>query len=187
MIDFGYLRERYPEVLSSEQLRQILHISKRKCVWMLQNGWIPCVDNHKKSRCYTIYLNDVIAYLIDSSQNPDKYVFPKLFSSGYQHPPTIPKQSPIPPECFRELLTDEWQDVQDIMTITEVALLTGYTGNTIDRWIVQKKLQSIVVQSGLITCKTWLIDFYCADGYKITQKSEKHIALIEKLLIKESL
>jgi len=46
MSDYSYLKERYPEILSSEQLRQILHISKRKCVWMLQNGWIPCIDNH---------------------------------------------------------------------------------------------------------------------------------------------
>ena len=40
--------------LSLEQLRQKLHISKRKAAWMLQNGVIPCriVDARAHLRYY---------------------------------------------------------------------------------------------------------------------------------------
>ena len=40
--------------LSLEQLRQKLHISKRKAAWMLQNGVIPCriVDTPTLLRYY---------------------------------------------------------------------------------------------------------------------------------------
>ena len=41
MITVNEIKENYPESISSEQLRIILGISKRKCSWMLQNGVIP--------------------------------------------------------------------------------------------------------------------------------------------------
>ena len=47
--DFSYLRDHYPQEVTSDQVRQMLHISKRKCAWMLQNGWIRCEDNGKST------------------------------------------------------------------------------------------------------------------------------------------
>lgn len=38
--------------LSADQTRQLLHISKRKCAWMLRNGIIPCTVSGKKTHCY---------------------------------------------------------------------------------------------------------------------------------------
>ena len=80
--DFSYLRDHYPQEVTSDQVRQMLHISKRKCAWMLQNGWIRCEENGKKTRRYTIYLEDVIAYAEDCAKHPEKYAFPAIFSSG---------------------------------------------------------------------------------------------------------
>ena len=37
-----------------------------------------------------------------------------------------------PPECFREQLSDEWFDVLDFLTITDVSDVTGYTPNAVD-------------------------------------------------------
>jgi hypothetical protein len=48
--DFSYLRDHYPQEVTSDQVRQMLHISKRKCAWMLQSGWIRCEDNGKKTK-----------------------------------------------------------------------------------------------------------------------------------------
>ena len=45
--DFSYLRDHYPQEVSSDQVRQMLHISKRKCAWMLQNGFIRCQDIYR--------------------------------------------------------------------------------------------------------------------------------------------
>ena len=47
------------EKLSAEQICKILHISKRKCAWMLQNGKIPCKDSGKKKRRYTVLRKDL--------------------------------------------------------------------------------------------------------------------------------
>ena len=165
MSDYSYLYDEFPEVISGEQLRKILHISKRKCAWLLNSGIIPCIDNCQKTRRYTVKLDDVINYII-ASENA-----------------AVNVQPPRPPEGFRELLIDEWFDVPDVLTITDVAGITGYTPNAVDRWIVKGSLRSVIVQTGLITCREWLIDFYCGDGYNIVKKVDKHQKLLRKLLI----
>lgn len=165
MNDYSYLRNEFPEVISGEQLRQILHVSKRKCAWLLNNGFIPCTDTCQRTRRYSIKLDDVINYII-ASENAVVNVQPLR-----------------PPEGFRELLIDEWFDVPDVLTISDVAGITGYTPNAVDRWIVKGSLRSVTVQTGLVTCREWLADFYCGDGYNIVKKVDKHQKLLQKLLI----
>ena len=99
--DFSYLRDHYPQEVTSDQVRQMLHISKRKCAWMLQNGWIRCEDNGKKTRRYTIYLEDVIAYAEDRAKHPEKYAFPAIFSSGRAPPHNLRIRLNRPPICAR--------------------------------------------------------------------------------------
>lgn len=177
MNDYAFLRKEYPPIISSEQLRKILHVSKRKCVWMLQTGLIPCIDTHKKSRRYQIELEHVICFLIRTEEQP---------TGHYIDESSIKRQSmlvtPIlPPDGFRESLENEWHSVPDVLTIKEVAKLTGYTDNAVARWIVKGSLRSVLVQTGLIVCKVWLVDFYCGEGYMIAKKSEKHIRLIKRI------
>lgn len=164
MNDYSFLHDEFPEVISGEQLRQILHVSKRKCAWLLNNGIIPCTDNCQRTRRYAVKLNDVIDYII-SSENAAVNVQPQR-----------------PPEGFRELLIDEWFDVPDVLTISDVANITGYTPNSVDRWIVKGSLRTVIVQTGIITCREWLIEFYCNDGYNIVKKVDKHKKLLGKLL-----
>ena len=164
MSNYSYLYDEFPEVISGEQLRQILHISKRKCAWLLNGGTIPCSDTCQRTRRYSIKLDDVIDYII-SSENVAVNVKPLR-----------------PPEGFREQLIDEWFDVPDVLTISDVAGITGYTPNAVDHWIVKGSLRSVTVQTGLITCREWLIDFYCGDGYNIVKKVDKHLELLRKLI-----
>ena len=70
----------------------------------------------------------------------------------------------------------------DVLTITDVSAITGYTPNAVDRWIAKGSLRSVIVQTGLITCCEWLIDFYCGDGYNIVKKVDKHQELLRKLI-----
>ncbi|MBO4788807.1 MAG: hypothetical protein J5531_07875, partial [Lachnospiraceae bacterium] len=52
------------EVLSLEQMRILLHISKRKAAWMLQNQIIPCIVNEKMTtHKYMVRRKDVDAFL----------------------------------------------------------------------------------------------------------------------------
>lgn len=49
--------------ISLEQLYKMLHISKRKAAWMLNNGIIPCQIRPTKTHRYVILLEDVEIYL----------------------------------------------------------------------------------------------------------------------------
>ena len=53
------IRVQYGEVLSGEQVRQILHISKRKCTWILEHGHIPCSDTGGKTRRFAVRAEDL--------------------------------------------------------------------------------------------------------------------------------
>ena len=62
-MDYGYLREQYPAVISKDQLYRICHISKRKALWLLEHGVIPCEDSGKQTRRFRIQMEDVIDFL----------------------------------------------------------------------------------------------------------------------------
>lgn len=49
--------------ISLEQLYKMLHVSKRKAAWMLQNGIIPCRIRPTATHRYIIRLEDVEIYL----------------------------------------------------------------------------------------------------------------------------
>ena len=68
--------EGLPTVLSGEQVRTVLHIGKRKCAWMLNNGFIKCENTGKKTRKYAVKLTDLIEFIVDSEKHPEKYVTP---------------------------------------------------------------------------------------------------------------
>lgn len=178
------IKEQYPPIVSSEQLRKILHISKRKCVWMLKNGFIPYHDNHQKTRRYSIKLKDVLAFIEDFERDPEKYAMPcgEFSAAKYKKPVIKPERlQPKPPIDFKKRLEKEWAKVPDMLCVNEVAELTGYNKNTVNHWLDKGKLKSVVVQFGRVTSKAWLIEFYCGAGKEIVRKSGEHLRVIEKL------
>ena len=148
-----------PQVLSGEQVRCALHISKRKCAWMLNNGFIKCQNTGKRTRKYTVLKDDLIAYIEDSEKHPEKYVTPEAeFSSakyGNNNKPR-PRKSGFPsslPVGFREWLEQEFETVPDALTIPQVIVTTGYTDNSVDRWIRQGHLKYVNTQTTKIISK----------------------------------
>ena len=67
-------------------------------------------------------------------------------------------------------------------TIPQVIAVTGYTDNSVDRWLRQGHLKFVQIQTTKIIAKDWLIDFYCTYGYTIAQMSKKHIELMRKFI-----
>ena len=59
-IDKNEIRKHFAEILSLENIRCILHISKRKAAWMLRNGIIKCEILKKNTRCYQVKIEDFI-------------------------------------------------------------------------------------------------------------------------------
>ena len=182
MINTAYLRESYPPFITAEQVRVILHISKRKAAWMLNNGYIKCKATQKKTRKYTIKLDDLIEYIEDSTLHPEHYHMPdSMFSSSASKVANkygFPKV--LPTEDFRLWLSDEWADLPDSLTNTEVTDITGYGIKTVNRWLANKWLRSVKIIDGVVTTREWLIDYYSGSGYNIGHMNPKHVALMRK-------
>ncbi len=163
-----------------------MHISKRKCAWMLNNGLIKCQNTGKRTRKYAVRTEDLAAYINDSEQRPEKYVTPYAeFSAAnynknpkpYQRKTGFPSSLPLD---FRPWLELEFENLPDVLTVNEIIAVTGYTDNSVARWLRRGWLKSAQIQNGKIIAKQWLIDFYCSYGYTIAQMSDKHIALMRK-------
>lgn len=176
-----------PEILSGEQVRCVLHISKRKCAWMLNNGFIRCQNTGKRTRKYAVLKEDLIKYIEDSQQHPERYVTPYGEFSAAEYVSDSRKQylrkSGFPsslPDDFRAWLEIEFETVPDALTILQVIAITGYTDNTVDRWLRQGHLKFVQTQATRVIAKEWLIDFYCGYGYTIAQMSDQHIGLMQK-------
>ena len=60
------------EIISLEQLYKMLHISKRKAAWMLQNGIIPCEIRNTPTHKYSVRKEDVLAYMAKSEREKRK-------------------------------------------------------------------------------------------------------------------
>ena len=175
-----------PQVLSGEQVRCVLHISKRKCAWMLNNGFIKCQNTGKRTRKYTVLKEDLLNYIEDSKKHPEKYVTPYAEFSTAKYgnkSKSRPRKTGFPsflPSTFRPWFEQEFEHIPDALTILQVITITGYTDNTVNRWLRQGHLKSVQTQTTKIIPKLWLIDFYCSYAYTITNMSDKHINLLQK-------
>ena len=161
------------EYLTADQVRQMLHVSKRKCAWMLQNGLLPCENTGKKTRQYRIRYEDVIAYQKRNAGCPD--VLPQIFSSA------SPCQPYVPPADFCERLSKEWSDIPDVLTERDVVRLLGYHPYTVFRWISGGRLRAVTAHGATLIAKQWLIDFCEGYGFRIVRKSRTHRELEARL------
>ena len=181
------IRRIYPDILTLENVRCILHISKRKTAWMLQNGVIRCETSGKQTRQYRVTIDDLFDYLDRVDKADPSVVLPHgifttkterklVYEKKAPHPITLEK----PPEDFRAWLEDEWYAESNLLLSQDIGRITGYDRHTVQRWLQEKKIRSVWTQNDLITSKTWLIDFYCEEAYKIMRKSDTHIDQLYK-------
>ena len=181
------IRKTYPEVLSLEHIRCILHISKRKAAWMLQNGIIKCENNGKKTRQYKVKIDDLLAFM-EKAEKGDKSVDVPVGIFSTKNTTQIPEPTAqLPPiiftrlpSDFKEWLSDEWYAESDALLIEDLIRLTGYTRGTLLKWIRNKTIRTVLTQDDLVTAKIWLIEFLCNESHKILNKSDAHIKLIKK-------
>ena len=181
------IRSTYPEILSLENIRCILRISKRKAAWMLQHGIIKCEIGEKQTRQYRIKMDDLFEYL-DKFEQGDPSVLTPIgrFNAKKVKKPRPPQEVlpsimfVKPPDDFRLWLEDEWYKESDLLLSKDMGRITGYDRHTIQRWFIEKRVRSVWTQNQLISTKTWLIDFYCEDAYTIVRKSDTHIDLMKR-------
>ena len=148
------LRAQYSKKLTLNNVRCILHISKRKASWLLANGYIRCKNNGKKTRQYSIDIKDLFEY-IDTAET---LCLPcGIFSSRQSVDPVFHLP---PPANFSQWLENDWISVNDLLRLDEVAVITGYALSSVQKWTYKKKLQCLWAQAKVLTTKEWLIKFF---------------------------
>ena len=186
-MDYSFLRDQYPEVITMDQLYRICHISKRKARWLLENGVIPCEDSGKKTRRFKIKLDDVIEFLeLRDAGLLDDVMPVGIFSSDeYGYPPRQPRTR-LDNGALQAFLLDCWVDAPDMLTIRQTASLCGYSVTTLVRWF-QKEFFSVFRYRGMILIsKESLAEWLASDrGQSIQQQSTTHQELIEEFQIQE--
>ena len=83
MPDYSFLLNRYPEYVTKDQFYRICHISKNTALYYIRNGFIPCIDSGKKTRRYKIAIKDIIFFLEDRDENPEKYYLPNHYNNPF--------------------------------------------------------------------------------------------------------
>lgn len=141
-MNYEYLRKQYPEIISKDQLYRICHISKRKALWLLENGVIPCEDSGKQTRRFRIHLDDVITFLERQDAGLLNSEIPiGIFSSG-EHPSTKPRQT-LDSGALCAFLLGRWADAPDMLTSQQAASLCGYGPTTINGWVAKGIVKAV--------------------------------------------
>ena len=173
--------------LSLEQLRQRLHISKRKAAWMIQNGVIPCriVDTPTHLRYY-VKEEDLRAYMKQSVTESKKGFVQGQFSSRNKNAPETNEVSGDEINVYSYLSKKERNKFErmlekrlaiypDVMDIKRIVSIIGYTDRTI-RWHIGKgRIFAIIQDRKYLVSKYSLIKFLASDkGFAMQPKSEWH-------------
>lgn len=181
--------------ISLEQLYKMLHISKRKAAWMLQNGIIPCGIRATATHKYVIRIEDVEVYLARSRTARRKEIPVGLFNAK-------PRKSPLPPESqdsdgrghipelvlslrgkerarFKAMLEDALADLPDSLTIDEAADAIGYSRNMVLRHVQKKRIYAVKMCGRWMVAKSGLVAFLATDrAFRIREKSAWHEGVV---------
>ena len=174
---------RYPQTVSKEQLRLICHISKRVAKYYLDNGLIPCKNNGKATHKYEVRTIDVIAFLRDREQHPERYRMP-LPSGKLSDHRAIDKieYDEYTLDCYHLLLLAKVEYYHDLMTFQDISDLTGYSLTTIHRWVTNGLLRVFQRNVHSYVPKELVIRFLMSEEYRtIHMKSRKHYSLLLEL------
>ena len=173
--------------LSLEQLRQKLHISKRKVAWMLQNGVIPCriVDTPTHLRYY-VKEEDLRSYMKQSVTESKKEFIRGQFSSRNKDAPQTEEAcgaeisvfaylSRKDRNKFERILEKRLAIYPDALSVYRVAKIIGYSERTIRCHIAKGRLFVTLKENKYLVSKYSLIKFLASDkGFAMQPKSEWH-------------
>lgn len=170
-----------PDVITKDQLYRICHISKSTALYLLQSGKIPCEYTGKRTRCYKIKKQDVIAYLQDRKVFPESYSAPAGWYGG-SYP--VKMQREIPPivrEDMHEYYKGLLSKYPDVLTADDVVKLTGYVKTSVNNWCRKGHLKSFKKNGINHIPKVYLIEFFCSIYFRtIVRKSKWHIFILKE-------
>lgn len=147
------------QIISADAARAYLHISKRKFLYMLQNGYIDYEDNGNKTHRYSLKMSDVEALRKDMNEHPERFAdLSGRFTAQKTAPPT-PRivLSPSEAKAMREYITKQWKKRPDAMPSKLASELTGLTVGTLNRHVANGNLIGAVIGGKMLISKQSLI------------------------------
>ena len=178
---YSELLQQFPKYMTKNQMYKVCHISKKTCLFLLENGLVPCIDSGKKTRCFKIETTAVIRYLEDRELRPELYRPPEGFYKK--------KQS----ELNRALTEDDLlimrqfyeaalKHYPDVLTTKQISEFTGYGESSVVRWCSKQQLKNFYIKRRFSVPKEYLVDFLVSWHFiGISVKSETHRKLNDQI------
>ena len=168
------------QIISADAARAYLHISKRKFLYMLQNGYIDYEDNGNKTHRYSLKMSDVEALRKEMDEHPERFAdLSGRFTAQRNKPPTpTVVLSQEEAKELREYIVKQWAKHPDALPSKLAAELTGLTVGTLNRYVARGNIFGAVVGGKVLISKQSLI------GYLTSPEVSRKITTvqIQKLL-----
>ena len=168
------------QIISADAARAYLHISKRKLLYMLQNGYIDYEDNGNKTHRYSLRMCDVQALRQEMIDHPERFADLNGRFTAQRIKPPIPTVVLSQDEAkkLREYIAKCWNKYPDALPSKLAAELTGLTVGTLNRYVARGNIFGAVVVGKVLLSKQSLI------GYITTPEAARKIKTvqIQKLL-----
>ena len=165
------------EFVTQEQVRQMLHVSKRKAKYLLDNGIIPCINTGKKTRQYRVKVSDIEYYM----EHPYDFAV-GMFPSGSKYKSVKKEAVRLDEDIVQKYYLDLLSNANDMLSVQEISELTGYSTSAIYRWIERGWIDSMMFLGRHLIRKdnlySFLISPTCAT---FPQKSLKHLQQISDI------
>lgn len=160
---------------------RICHISKNTCLFLLESGLVPSIDNSKKTRRFKIKTSDIVRYLQERDDYPELYKAPDDFykKAGCKKDAVFTKSDLVTMRIYYEELLIGYPDV---MTIEQVAEFTGYCKTSVRAWCSKQEVKCFLIRQRFQIPKEYLLDFLvCKYFIGIAVKSSKHRKFNEQI------
>lgn len=171
-----------PDILAKEQVRLLCHCSKRTALYYLKSGKLPCLYSGKKTRCYKIRKEDLIAFIEDRENHPEFYTVPEGWygGSGRMIRRRYSSAVKIDGEDLHEYYHFLLKEYPDVLEVKKISEITGYAIPVINHWCNKGKVKHFVIGARNMIPKTYLVDFFCSNSSRtISRKSEWHISSLQ--------
>lgn len=169
------------QIISADAARAYLHISKRKFLYMLQNGYIRYEDNGNKTHRYSLRMCDVEALRKEMVDHPECFADLNGRFTAQMNKPPIPTVvlSQEEAKILREYITKQWVKHPDAIPSKLAAELTGLTVGTLNRYVARGNIFGAVIGGRVLISKQSLIGYLTAPETVCKVGTEQLKKLIE--------
>ena len=152
------------QIISADAARAYLHISKRKFLFMLQNGYIRYEDSGNKTHRYSLRMCDVEALRKEMTDHPERFADLNGRFTAQRNKPPIPTVvlSQDEAKILREYIAKCWSKHPDALPSKLTAELTGLTVGTLNRHVARGNIFGAVIGGKVLISKQSLIGYLAA-------------------------